>query len=348
MKYFILVFLSFFSGGVLGQNLVEKYYANINKAELAICNHQYQAAAKYYKKAFKTDISFGIDIVHAFQVSYRFNDKKNDILHYAHRLAQRNYNPYTIFSSDSMVNEKLSLQLKRIQDTTKRSVIDMLADTLDCIQQADQADRKSGCAYQDTCKPKVNIRDSLRWESIEKLYQQYGNLNESIAGKLFHSHLHLILLHNTEWLRFPSEFLLEQVKLGNFDARIYAFLYDIYFANISRETQNKEISKYYTDFNSHECIDNTLFIHVPIDKTNIDKNRKEIFLETMDEYLRKVIYQFTTPSHERYFHFYTLNTFYFKDSKTEAKKRRELYDQYKDSTDDWDFRYFVNDDFYTR
>jgi hypothetical protein len=75
-KYFILIFLFFISISIFAQKEnPRKYFNNVNKAELAIIDSNYQGACEYYKKAFKyLNEPFGKDISNLLRCAFRIND----------------------------------------------------------------------------------------------------------------------------------------------------------------------------------------------------------------------------------------------------------------------------------
>ncbi|MDR2917234.1 MAG: hypothetical protein LBV74_20760 [Tannerella sp.] len=341
MKHLIFTaIIIFFSVNACSQKDVGTYYKYVNKAELAICDQKYAEAGEYYKKAFVTGVCFIRDLTNAFDVSLLNEDREEETVHYAHLLAQMGH--YS--QADSTDNPTLFVRLKTVYDTSKKTFNQAIMDELNQLQEEDQADRKSGCAYQDTCKSKVNVRDSLRWQQIERLYAKYGDLNEGSAGRFFHNRLHLILLHNTGWLRFPHDFLLGQIILGNFDAREYAYLYDRYYSNnIAAQQNHEEFTKFGTE--DIWIIGQTLFInHNEKAMLQINENRKAIFLEPIADYTSKMICQFVSEGRDNHFLFYQYVI--WKNMEEKEREWKENMDLYKD-TEGWDLRYFENHDFNT-
>ncbi len=322
---FALLFSIIFS---YGQKNVKKYYYYINKAELAYCKENYNSSSDYFEKAFKEMTPFSRDLFCYFKLYHKHHvgDKKT-IIEQAYILAQRDL----LYIESYQENSELYKILKSIKDTTKITIIKPLVDSLQSITDLDQSLRLNKISFTDEDSQQIAIIDSINIERILSLYKEYGTINENNAG-LFYRLISLVLFHNskTSLIELPFEFLKNEVRKGNLDARQYMSMYDECHAN--REEfygpKYKPMIQYGTDMKHHIIIGKTLFIYPPKNIKQINKNRKAIGIyESWDDFKVKLIYTFQTDDYK----FVNIQTEIWgsdeETQKVEMKTRKEIDDK---------------------
>lgn len=293
IKAIFFIFITICSIRLFGQKEVKNYYNHVNKAELAICSKNYELAAKHYHKAFETEIMFSRDLNNSFIVNYKYTDNENRAIQDAWILAQRGLK-YQSLIDDTIKYADLYAQLKVIFDTTTTTIIPELAKILDSLKKEDQAIRKYCVAYNDTCVDQVKRIDSLNLLTIKRLYEKYGSINEINSGPKGMFNLFLILLHNTQWKQHPKDVAYQNMLSGLFDARKYAELEDRYTTSIMKQKSRFRFG----DASNSYIIHKTLFLVVPKDVKQVNKNRKQIFLEQFSDTEKKQIFIFNNRDSE--------------------------------------------------
>ncbi len=298
-RNFLLAFLLILTICVFGQKNVKKYYYYINKAELAYCKENYNSSSDYFEKAFREMTPYTKDIYCYFKLynTHHVGDKKT-IIEQAHILAQRDLLYYDKFEE----NAELYNILKCIKDTTKITIIKPLIDSLQTILDLDQSLRLNKLSFTDEELREIAFIDSINIGRILSLYKDYGTINENNAG-LFYRLISLVLFHNskTSLIELPFEFLKNEVRKGNLDAREFMSMYDE--CNANREAfygpQYKPMIQYGTDMKHHIIIGKTLFIYSPKNFKQINKNRKAIGIyESWDDFKVKLIYTFQADDYK--------------------------------------------------
>jgi hypothetical protein len=303
----ILIILSLFlflHAHSISQNNIKLYYKNINKAELAICDEKYDDAVKCYDKAFKNHFPFINDLVLAYKINM-FSNHYMIAEKYAILLSQLEIEPLNLFPIDTFQNYLFYEHLKIIQDTTKSILNQYIKSRFDSLVAKDQfLDQPSGRGGTwELNQSLVKKNDSINLKTLILLFESYPNLNEIIIGKTYHSTTSLILTHNKSNIYHIKDILHKAVLNGNFDARIFGSIMDEYQQTVDEKNNNITTMIYGYSYLGQHIINNTLFIYIPAYKKQLNKNRKEIYLENYNNHIRKVIYQFSHSEYNFYMQF---------------------------------------------
>ena len=277
---------------IFAQNGLATYYKYVNKAELAICDLNYQKASDYYHKAFKVHTPFNRDLYYAFKIDYKYIDDIDRAIYCYHKMAQRdNVDENDL---DSLKYRNMWQHAKNIRDTTRIVIDYALQDTLISIRNSDQrirAERSKGEADDEV----VYQTDTINLAKIQKIYKQYENINESTIGYL--PGIDIVLRHNIYYGFDPAELLLKEVLNGNFHARSFMRLEDDYK---TFGFNDEPYQAYYGINLMHSVIINkTFFVYPPENIKQVNKNRKAIYQsETWDDYLTKMMFAYYNPDSE--------------------------------------------------
>jgi len=289
LSAFIIIFS--FSCVFAQKEDIRKYYKYANKAELSICDGKYAKASRFYDKAFKhKTYPFDRDLINALLCEI-YSDLNNNekILDYTYKLAIKSFNvKERIKDLEQIVDSALYKNIIIITDTTPSKLNVDLLQAFDILDSLDQTPRRKCRTYQPECIGDILINDSLNLLTIDSLYNVYGSINEENIGSIeMDNTFFLILMHNFQWLKHPfQEKLLSEVIEGKIDARLFAQLEDMYLTY--KNTENR-VYKYGTDL--HFMINETLFFNNHNNK-QINKNRKSIYLESINILVKKCIFSY--------------------------------------------------------
>jgi tetratricopeptide (TPR) repeat protein len=225
----IILFCLFYNFAISQTQNIDKYFDNINKAELAIAKSDYKNAFKLYKKAFKNhDEPFNYDYQNALLCSCQLG-KKQSVKMYFIALKQRDIDLKKIEKhcvknvSETYWNELEQLNISITIDTIYRQ-------ELVEILRKDQAVRNymysvggNYNTHQDTI---VHV-DSLNMLAIKELIKIKGFPTD---GRVGNSNILLVpILHNRQSPNLRNDLddlLYQQAKLGNFLPSVFAKLHD--------------------------------------------------------------------------------------------------------------------------
>ncbi|MEI6764659.1 MAG: hypothetical protein WCM76_03395 [Bacteroidota bacterium] len=313
------------------QSNAKNYYTNINKAELAICRGRLKAASKFYRKAFQCNESpYTIDLLNALRCEFYGEASPERLIQYTVLLSEMGSRINNCI--DSADYNSTYKSLLSIQDTVKPKYNQTLAHKLDSLLNQDQIPRRAGCwTYQDSCVKKVIYSDSSNMQAICNLFKLYGTINEQSASVHGIFDLNIIIHHNLQWRIYPmQEILKKEVLAGNFDARSFANIEDgNYMHQHFNDTTINTHRIYGSD--SYYTIANVLIIFkAPKEQKQLEKKRKELFLESMDELAEKTIFQFN--NNNKYFFNSYVNSLVLgndEQNKAYAKEIMDLFDSKK-------------------
>jgi hypothetical protein len=307
MNRFFLIFALLFSISFSqGQKNVKKYYEYVNKAELAICKSKYQAASKYYEKAFKYHKPFRRDLALSFKINYKYIENYELAIQNFIILAQTGIDDLTEIIDDTIKYQVMWKYIKNIVDTTKLTLNMDLVSSINTMRHDDQSVRLASYDN-DTLRSQAIYRtDSVNYKKILEIYEKYSSINEYTAKTV--TPLYFILLHNSRYGYDPKEIWFEEVKKGNIDARTYMELEDQCKTAIIDKMEGINNDPIYgTNYNFIFAINNTLFIFEPENINEIEKNRNEIYIsETWNDYIKKVKYIYFKQNQD--FHFLSYKT----------------------------------------
>jgi hypothetical protein len=261
------------------ENLLRDYYYTINLAELSIIDNKLPEAKKNYEKAFGTGYSFPSDKFNAFAVSYFMKDTIKSIQYFNDLAAlgqdKEKFIKYFLHS-DPKPNpyiDYVTKDYKNINEKVMKSEMLLLAKKMDVMFQMDQDCRNNG-SKDDLLNCDRNVRERL-YAFVDTYgfpgYKKVGLLEEGVIQATNPGNFDMLLWHTRG---FPDEKIysigLENVKKGIYDARRFAMGFFYQGSEYQVGTPYEPITREELDA--------------------INKKRAEIFLEPLEDYLRKVAY----------------------------------------------------------
>ncbi|HPZ04117.1 MAG TPA: hypothetical protein PLH70_08250 [Bacteroidales bacterium] len=260
-----------------GQDNVKKYYEYVNKAELAICDFQYEKAAQYYEKAFNSHTPFAFDLYNAARLNIKFTKNFDIALQYAKILKERDSDGiyYAIDATDTINMQRF----KSVEDGVKPLVNKELMSILDQMLKEDQ---KQANTPQEKYEKYQNI-----FVKLFELKKEYGPLTEQKIGLYEYSPIQTILIHAAQNQMSPQDLLLQDVLDGNVYAENYMHYFDLYLEYTG------QTPRYGYGWFSIFISNDVLFIIHPDDIAKNNREREKINVaETWEDYVKKAKYQF--------------------------------------------------------
>lgn len=306
MNRYSILFIGFLliSCYAFGQkNNVYNYYKYINKAELAICDSNYQKASDCYHSVFAIKRANIRDAYFAFKLNhlYHYNlGRACEAFHFLVQAGDKAYDEYGPFIDDTTAYPELWNCMKIISDTTKSLVDRNLYNALVEIRKADQQVRTAYYESGEIAYATIAHTDSLNFQKVQQIFKQYKAIDEYISGSAVM--LSAVFVHFAR-LGFttPDVYYEEMVKNGKLSAASYMQNYDYCYHTIYKADEN---TTYGTNISYIYVINNTFFIRYPKDIKQINRNRKKLnTAETWEDYVKKVMY---VCHEESSFRFYPL------------------------------------------
>lgn len=299
------------------QSTVEKYYSFVNKAELSICSYKNKAASKYYKRAFKMlKVPFSVDVKNVFLCEYYGSQNKNRLIVLAKLLKGAGVLIEDIIPKEDRNDVFASVLLHQQEADIKYNLI--FSKKIDSLQKIDKYSRILCPAYHDSCKEAVRYSDSLNMIKLIEIEKEYGKAREASIGKMSVFFLNVLMGHWIMWNWYPMrEELREDVMRGIYDARQFARLEDKLFMYSNNQHLEYGVDSYF-------IVGGVLFISVNDTKAEIDKRRKSLFLETLDELGVKTLFQVKNKKYLFNPHLFTL---VLGDSLENVNKAKELMEK---------------------
>ncbi len=265
-----------------GQKNIKKYYKYVNKAELAICDFEYEKASQYYEKAFSAHTPFIFDLYNASRVNVKFTKNYDLALKYAKILQERNFEISAVYSAIDPKDSLVIQRFKNIEDSIKPLVNKNLMLILDQMLEEDQKEAKTSQEQYEKCK--IHHTNILKLAELKK---EYGSLTEQKVGFYEYSPINIIMVHAAQNQMSPQELMLQDVLNGNINAENYMQYFDLYILNFGERTL------YGTGWFDIYISNNILFINYPEDISKCNEARKKINIaETFEDYVKKAKYQY--------------------------------------------------------
>ena len=300
-------------------SLLRKYYYWTNKAELAICDSNYQKASDCYDKAFSFCRPFAKDAYFAYKVNYNYLKNTERCLDCFRYLAQMG-DKAEWYVSDTIKEANLWNQLKIIFDTTRCLTNPDLATALKEIDESDQAVRWQQYDDETTAFAACRIVDSVNLLKIKKIYKTFPEVSDYTAEgspmlSAFYIHVSRAFLFD------PKTILLKDVLKGNISAGQYALYEDQWKCMyIDPQLGNDSTTIYGTNAYYIFEIDSLAFILEPDNVKKIDRERKKIGLsETWADFVKKVKFIYT---HETEFRFLPRYSTYYRPEDEAAEMEK--------------------------
>lgn len=324
LKKILPFFFVFFFLSAKGQS-IETYFENTYEAEEALLDSNYLKAAQYYQKAFTIDqnVLFLKDVHNALLAANLAKDTSS-FFYFADLIVSFDIQDF-IPTYEDKIKPYYFNYLNSLESTFQE--ITGHCNFFKKLKALDQGLRKA-CIEEGVypiCIEEIRILDSVNLQSILRYLNNHGLIPEVNRCNLHPTHfspLHLVVLHNSStdelWI---FDYLLEELQNGKIHPQEYAYL-------IGRFEQGKPRSiKAYGTLQEHIVIMDRLFIFNPNeDKINeYNLNRQSIFLDNLDQFHRKLTYQFFHPDM-----FYFVYPWLIQRLGGEGDYQRELIEKFKD------------------
>jgi hypothetical protein len=285
------------------ESRVKKYYSHINNAENCLVKNQFEKARCYYKKAFELNsVFFGRDLRNALYVEQKIIPDSAQLYLCFTNYVKIGLNPkYISETYKSFYGLPYWHNIQKYLDTISTNFNTDLEAQLLSVFESDQAIRDYCIDFCpgnylscDFCRDTVNQVDSINLYQLIDLYKN-NRINElTVRSEVIANFARVILLHNHKSKR--AKYLFEeiklQVKLGNFDARSYAEMYDNYYLNINKGKREEG----YFGTRAYLATPKFFLVHLPANKKmnrTINRQRREIFLRgDYVEYNMNKFYQY--------------------------------------------------------
>jgi hypothetical protein len=310
MEKFILAFLlimgcNFFSNAqVTWQTLdsliinselpdtVSQYYKYIHKAENFIIRNKFDKAAENYQKAF-TFIKnpFLRDLSNAIRCEVIADGNKELVMKYIWQTFRKTGITEYIVSDTSLLKLPYWKDIRMMLDTIKPVYDTAINQYMKFIKENDQ-DYRSQCSakyngntYNEFTIDSIRTIDSINYYRLIDLCAKYGHLTEELTGNQL-GVVNLILMHNREK---PELYLIlyKSVLAGKMSAINYS-----YFLNDSRFMVD---NKFKSGDKDVWQLNNGTFLALKTDRKTKklkDEYRTKLFVDDIDTYTEKIIWQF--------------------------------------------------------
>lgn len=258
---------------------IKNYYYWINQAELAITDSNWHHADVCYDSAFTYKKPFARDLLMAYGINVLRIHNNEKILKYAReRLLCGDYDISDSYSRNKYCDSSIIIKLKNMEDTVKSRCNKEIQDLLDTILNRDQQFH-----YLKVSPKEHRIAYKKNKNDIKRLYRDYLNVDEYMAGIYYMSYLLVPVVHYIQKGDYSLlRILKKETKKGNIDAYWYMELVDNW-------TKNKTTCY---GLNCFYMIDSVLFLDKPDNVRIINKNRLKLGIsESFEEYVGKVFYQ---------------------------------------------------------
>ena len=306
MKFFCIVcFFAFNPILMLSQC---NYYYYVNKAEVSICDKNLEKAVEYYDSAFINldTIPYYKDAYNAFVVSVDLQNEQK-VLEFWKNLCTLGIDSAFMYESSTFnsLSEKkfwnnLVLDIKKYK-YPKLEYLSELQKIMDMDQSVRMWCKLKGPDIYKLCTDTIRNVDSINYQNLLNFRRKNGAFLENVCVKGIPGETpiyYLILEHNAQWKRlWAADFLIQDIKNTKFHPLFYSKLMDYYI-----NTHTPESSDLYFGTNYHAIVKGRLFIFPPSEsiEKRINNRRKSICLESMEDYHKKLKFQFFNP-HKYYF-----------------------------------------------
>ncbi|MNJ95287.1 hypothetical protein D3C87_129970 [compost metagenome] len=265
---------------------IRKHYELINSAEMQIVDSNYQIALNYYLEAFKYKNPNGEDLANAFQAAFIIRDTTN-AKNLLNQLAAKGLHPtyykncpqFSAYNIDSVYFKYLRSEYDSLYEISQKKY-KPFGDSFAIFVKEDQRFRKER-----ELNPDLNV-DSLDRINERNLYNHIKATafptfeNVGFWGALGRSHYMDGVCWLIAWHRRPEksiieDLILEQVLLGNYIPELYAGILD-----------GRNDGKY-----------GIQLVHIGLDRlskkqiSKINKDRKKIYLESIEDFIKKNKFQ---------------------------------------------------------
>jgi hypothetical protein len=305
------------------------YYSIVHAAEKNVIAENYKEAVLHYKEAFTLISPFLKDLHNALLCAVKANDMtsaKGFIDEYIHYDIDTHY----LFRSEALKDLRANESLWAY--TTSRLTIHRQTSRSDCTfftrlfaldQSIRGACREINTNYYGLCGQEIKLLDSvilLQLENYFKTNEVPADIERCNTIPSSFPDYFLIINHNMQWGWNPLDSVLtDAVKKYKLHPLLYAHLAD-YF----NESYLKEPAVYGEGYNI-KLADRLFVFDVPEDlETIINESRKSIFLDPIEEYNLKVIFQYRHPE------FYLIYPFLMATLDAGPEMEQELALKWKD------------------
>jgi hypothetical protein len=304
---FLLLLLSNFAKAT---DSLRAYYSTVAKAEWAVCESDVSQAASLYRSAFSYKAKpFYTDLLQALNCELQLEDLDTVTCeHYFKQiLLKRGWHAVERKNADNFLNPyksgRLGDNFEKLINRYFSSDTNVLQHQIMSMFNEDQRVRREA-KYLDTCDgnrcdKNIVYTDSINNLKLLKLLQTNPEiLNENVVGFFGIFHIRGLLMHHTYTSFDANGYLLQAVKDGIFDARLYASLFDRYYMHVlsANDTTPTGVfsDDYYGTWNLYNFLvpenNKSLSLIFTDERNRVVKNsrRSKIFLEdVLDSSYRK-------------------------------------------------------------
>lgn len=285
-RYYAGFYLMFFCFSIVrcfanGSDSLKKYYVQINKAELAICDSNYMHASKFYRKAFNYAYPFSSDLNNAFIISYTLKDSFRAKL-YAEELSKRGIPVNKLWIKfDSAANPSFFQFVTQNVDSImiNSNFVNGTYESFKSLVIRDQEVRE----FKTPSDSMVKI-DSLNLLAIEKYiikngYPKSGNIMYGYTSETVNHWCHLLLWHQRGLLEAKQLDSLLLTALNN--GRLSSHEWEV-LTMFRTSHQKKYASRLWV-------LDISSLSKKSV--AEINKNREQRYLESLSDYKKKYDYE---------------------------------------------------------
>ena len=311
MKTLLIIILLCLSSSLYCQNSgksVKKYYQLINKAELFICDSNYNKAMNCYERAFKKiTCPFSMDVYNCFKVCLMLNVDSITINSLHRELISREYE-MALYKNMFVRNIQIFPGYLKVDTNAFLTAPALTKEkmTLDSFLRVDQDVRSYFYSMLDSVD-EAAIMDSM-WHvdsinCISLVSYLWSDFPDEKIGKLgfnpYDSPLYTVVFQHYSYRDYTTIYdslLLQKIKTGEFHPEWYQNLYykrqcadgwsDLYGYPIAY-TKYKNEPERGTELTAYGNYKSKTL-------RRINRNRKRILLESYQDYYKKSMYEFNT------------------------------------------------------
>lgn len=271
---------------------VSQYYKYIHKAEKFIIRNRFDKAAKNYQKAFNfIENPFQRDLSNAIRCEVIAGGNKETVMKYIWQKVRKTGITERVLSDTSLQKLPYWEEIIMMLDTTKPVYDTAINQYMKFIQANDQ-DYRSRCkkkyngnAYNEFTIDSIGKIDSINYYRLVDLCAEYGHLTEELTGNQW-GVVNLILMHNR---KKPELYMIlyKSVLAGKISAVNYSYILNDSEYRISDKFKPRDENVWQLNSGTFLSLKND-----KKDKKLKNKYRAKLFVDDIDTYAEKIVWQF--------------------------------------------------------
>jgi hypothetical protein len=283
---------------------ISKYYKYVYKAEAFIMKGDFEKAAKTYEKAFTyIDIPFSSDLAHARKCEMDSRKDEDCIKKYIYFSIRKTGMKNGYLNNEELQKLETWPDIKAMIDTLSALNDTTIVNELDRIIFIDQDYRRqcrekfNGNTYNDFTKDSISKIDSVNYFTLLKLFSTLEYVSEEVIGVRTWGTVDIVLAHNRN--RFGIyQLLYKSVQNGKLDARLFA--YCLNDANYKIANKYPIGGRNFGFQVTHDCY--LYFKPSQFERFKINKLRRNMHLESIDNFHKKRIWQLQNKNSGYFFY----------------------------------------------